>query len=137
AFPTKRFAGDVRSHAQTGLADLPDAAGQARVGKEAHAERGGGAIENLHQVSRLGFGFVGRACAEFHHQPATAFGQQREAFEVHAFASARVDHDVVKTFEADGTVLHDLRDVVGTEIDIGPSDDDEHARRRTLDQAAG
>src|SRR6266436_3050498 len=83
------------------------------------------------------FGFGGGVGAEFHHQPATAFGQQREAFEVDSFAAARVDHDVVKTFEADGAMLHDLRDVVSAEINIGPSDDDERTRRRTLDQAAG
>ena len=33
-------------------------------------------------------------------------------------------------------MLHDLRDVVGAEIDIGPSDDEQHPRRRTLDEAA-
>jgi len=70
---------------------------------------------------RLRFGFGGGVGAELDHQPSTAFGQQREAFEIHAFATARVDHNVIETFEADRMMLHDLRDVVGTEIDIGPS----------------
>src|SRR5260370_41311129 len=61
--PAQRFAGDVRSDTKTGLADLPDAPGHAWVGKEAHAGRGGGEIENLHQGPRLGFGFGGSACA--------------------------------------------------------------------------
>src|SRR5437660_1534702 len=85
----------------------------------------------------LRFGFGAGVGAEFDHQPSTAFGQQREAFEVHAFASASVDHDVVKTFEADGAMLHDLRDVVGTEINIWPSDEEQRPRWRTLDQTAG
>src|SRR6266446_2034422 len=88
-------------------------------------------------MAGLRFGFGGGVGAEFDHQPSTAFGQQREAFEVHAFAAARVDHDVVKTFEADGAMLHDLRDVVGTEINIWPSDDEQRPRWRTLDQTAG
>ena len=102
-----------------------------------HVGRGRGSIENLHQVPRLGFGLIGLVCAEFHHQPARAFGQHCEGFEVHAFTAAGVDHDIVKTFEADGTVLHDLRDVIGAEINVGPSDDQQHPRRRTLDEAAG
>ena len=61
----------------------------------------------------------------------------REAFEVHAFAATGVDHDVVKTFQADGAMLHDLGDVIGADVNIGPSDDEQHPRRWTLDQAAG
>src|SRR5208283_2196302 len=34
-------------------------------------------------------------------------------------------------------MLHDLRDVIGADVDIGPSDDEQHARRRTFDKAAG
>src|SRR6266478_9644744 len=82
------------------------------------------------------FGFGGGVGAGLYDQPATAFRQQREAFEVHTFAAARVDHDVIETFEADGVMLHDLGDVVGAEIDIAPSDNEQHPRRRTLDQAA-
>src|ERR1700674_3764355 len=137
ALPAQRFAGDVRSHAQTGLANLPNAPGLFLIGEQAQVGRSRGAIKRLHQMARLRFGFGGGVGAELDHQPSTAFGQQREAFEVHAFATARVDHDLVKGFEADGVMLHDLRDVVGAEIDIGPSDDDEHPRRRTLDQATG
>ena len=95
------------------------------------------AIQRLHQMVRLCFSFGSCVGAEFDHQPATTFGQQREAFEVDALAAAGVDHDVVKTFEADGAMLHDLRDVVGADINVGPSDDQQHTRRRTLDQAAG
>ncbi len=84
-------------------------------------------------MARLRFCFGHGVAAEFNHQPPSPFGQQGKAFEVHAFAAARVDHDVVKTFEADGVMLHDLRDVVGTEIDIGPSDDEQNPGWRTLD----
>ena len=63
-------------------------------------------------------------------------GSSARAFEIHAFAAARVDHYVVKAFEADGAVLHDLGNVVGAEINVGPSDDEQHSRRRTLDQSA-
>src|SRR5437660_12361733 len=87
-------------------------------------------------MAGLRFGFGGGVGAEFDHQPSTAFGQQRAAFQLHAFASTSVDHDVVKTFEADGAMLHDLRDVVSAEINIGPSDNQQNPRRRTLDQAA-
>src|SRR5882762_5561564 len=87
-------------------------------------------------MAGLRFGFGSGVGAEFDHQPSTALGQKREAFSVYAFAAARVDHAVVNTFEANGVLLHDPRDVVGAEIDIGPSDDDERTRRRTLDQAA-
>src|SRR4029077_10290339 len=116
---------------------LPDAPGLFPVGEQAQVGRSRGAIKRLHQIARLRFGFSGGVGAELDHQPATAFGQQGETFEVHAFAAARVDHDVVKTFEADRVVLHDLRDVIGTEIDIGPSNDDERTSGRTLDEAAG
>src|SRR5208282_109606 len=88
-------------------------------------------------MTRLRFGFGYGVCAEFDHQPAGAFGQQREAIEVHTFAAARFYHDVVETFEADGAMLHDLRDVVGADVDVGPSDDEEHPRRRTFDETAG
>ncbi len=122
AFPTNRFAGDVRSHAQAGLADIPDAAGLARVGEQAHIGRGGGAIEHFHQPPRVGFGIGDGVGAKLDHQPATAFGQQREAIEIHAFVAARFDHDVVKTLKSDGAVLHDQRDVVGADVNVGPSD---------------
>src|ERR1019366_7540707 len=124
AFPAYRFARDVRGHAQAGLADVPDAAHQASVGEELQIGRSGGAFERLHQIARLRFGFGGGVGAEFDHQPATAFGQQREGIEVHAFV-------------ADGAMLHDLRDVVGADVNIGPSDNEQHARRGTLDEAAG
>src|ERR1039458_6187786 len=137
AFPTNRFAGDVRSHSQTGFADIPNAPRLARVGEQAQVGRRSGAFERLHQIARLRFSFGDGVGAEFDHQPAAAFGQHREAIEVHAFAAARVDHDVVKTFEADRVVLHDLRHVVGADVNIGPSDDEQHTRRRTLDEAAG
>ncbi len=41
AFPAQRFAGDVRGHAQAGFADVPNAAGLAGVGEEAHIGRSG------------------------------------------------------------------------------------------------
>ena len=75
AFPAQRFAGHVRSHAQARLADIPDAARLARIDEEVHVGRSGGAVENFHQVPRLGFGLVGRAGAELDHQPASAFRQ--------------------------------------------------------------
>src|SRR5208337_5483916 len=90
AFPAQRLAGNMRSHAQARLANIPDAAGQTRVGEQAHVGCGGGTIESLHQLSRLGLGIVGGVGSEFDHQPARAFGQQPEAFEVHAFAAAGV-----------------------------------------------
>jgi len=46
-----------------------------------------------------------------------------EGIEVDAFVAAGVDHDVVEAFEADGAMLHDLRNVVGADEDVGPSDD--------------
>src|SRR6266404_2335739 len=137
AFPAQRFAGNMRSDTEARLADLPNAPGLFLVGEQTHVGRSRGAIKRLHQIARLRFCFGGGVGAELHHQPATAFGQQREAFEVNAFSAARVDHDVVKTFEADGAMLHDVGDVVGTEINIGPSDNEQPPRRRTLDQAAG
>ena len=86
---------------------------------------------------RLRFG-VGRGVgAELHHQPSTAFRKHGKAVEVHAFVAARIDHDVVKTFEANGAMLHDSRNVVSADINVGPSDDEKYARRRTLDEAAG
>jgi uncharacterized protein (DUF4415 family) len=37
--------------------------------------------------------------------------------------AAGFDHDVVEAFKADGAVFHDLRNVIGADIDIRPSDD--------------
>ena len=105
----------MRGDAQARLAHIPDAAGLARVGEEPHVGRGRGAIESFHQVACLGFGFGDSVGAELDHQPSAAFGEQSEAFEVDAFAAAGVDDDVVKAFEADGSVLHDLRNVVGAD----------------------
>ena len=34
-------------------------------------------------------------------------------------------------------MLHDLRNVVGTDINVGPSDDQQYAGRRAFNQAAG
>ena len=74
AFPVQRFAGDMRSHAQTGLADVPDALSLAWVGEQAHIRRSRGALKRLHQITRLRFGFSGSVGAELNHQPATTFG---------------------------------------------------------------
>src|ERR1700687_423077 len=134
--PAQRFARNVCRHSQAGFADVPDAPRLAWVGEQAQVGRSRGAIKRLHQMAGLRFGFLGSVGAEFDHQPATAFGQHGESVKVHALVAARVDHDVVKTFETDGSVLHDLRDVVGTDVNIGPSNDKQHARRRTFDQAA-
>src|SRR5208282_4792858 len=56
--------------------------------------------------------------------------------EVNALVAARVDHDVVKTFEADRAMLHDLRNVVGADVNVGPSNDQQHPLRWTFDEAA-
>jgi len=56
--------------------------------------------------------------------------------EIHALAAACSDHDVVKTFEADGAMLHDLRDVVGADINVRPCDDEQHTRWRAFRPAA-
>ena len=135
-FPAQRFARNVRSHAQTGLTDIPNAPRLPWIGEQAHVGRSCRAIEPLHQIARLRFGLGDSVCAEFDYQPAAAFRQQRQAFEVHTLAPARCDHDVVQTFEADGAMLHNLRDVVGGKINIGPSDNEQHPRRRTLDETA-
>src|SRR5208337_1305990 len=39
-------------------------------------------------------------------------------------------------FEPDGAMLHDLRHVVCTDVNIWPSDDEQHTGRRTFDEAA-
>ena len=88
---------------------------------------GDGAVEYLHQMARLGFGFGGGIGAELDHEPSATFREQRKPVEINAFAAAGVDDDVVETFEADGAVLHDLRDVVGANEDVGPPDDEEDA----------
>src|SRR6202041_1747379 len=104
-------------------ADIPDAAREARIGEELHVGRDGGTVENLHQVARLGFRLGDIVGSELYHQPAGAFGKHGEGIEVDALAAGGVDHDVVETFEADGTMLHDLGDMVGADEDVGPSDD--------------
>ena len=50
--------------------------------------------------------------------------------------AAVVDQKIVEAFEADGLVLHDFRNMVGALINVGIGDDQQHALRRALDQAA-
>src|SRR3984885_3336999 len=85
----------------------------------------------------FGFGFGNGVGTKLDHQPSAAFGEQREAIEVEAFASVGVDDDVVETFEADGAVFHDLRNVVSANANVGPSDYTQHARGRALHESAG
>src|ERR1700722_4396569 len=137
AFPFQRFAGNVRSDAEARLADLPDAPGLFVIGEQVHVRRRRGTVERLHKMTSLRFGFGYGVCSELHHQPATAFWQHRKAFEVNAFATARADHDVVEAFEAYGTMLHNQRNMIGADINVGPSDLQQYPLRRTLDEATG
>ncbi len=136
AFPAHGFAGHVRGHAESRFADFPHAFDLLLVGVEAHVRRMGAVGESLHQSAGLGFGFPRGFSAELNHQPSAAFGQQREAFGVDSFRSRVADQKIVEAFESDGLVRHDFGNVVGTLINVGIGDDQQHAFRRTLDQAA-
>ena len=92
--------------------------------------------ESLHQATGLRFGFSRSFGAELHHQPSAAFGQKREAFGVDPFRSRVADEKIVEAFEADGLVRHDFGHVIGALINVGISDDQQHALRRAFDQAA-
>jgi hypothetical protein len=65
--------------------------------------------------------------AELDHEPASAFGEQREAFGVDAFGAGVADEEIVEAFEADGLVLHDFGDVVGALKNVGIGDDQQDA----------
>ena len=93
--------------------------------------------ESLHQATGPRFGFSRSFAAELHHQPSPAFGQKREAFGVDPFHSRVADQKIVEAFEPDGLVRHDLGHVIGTLINVGIGDDEQHAFRRAFDQAAG
>ena len=129
SFPTQRLAGNVRSHAEARFAYIPYAPCLSRVSKQAHVGRSRGAVERTHQASRLRLGFIGGVGAKLDHQPARSFWQEREAVKIYAFAPARVDHDVVEAFKANRTMFHDQRHLIGTDIYVAPSDNQQHASR--------
>ncbi len=132
AFPVQRLAGDVGSDAETGLANFPDAFGL-RAGVKAHVRRIRAAAEGVDQAAGLGFGFLNRLAAELDHEPASAFGEQGEAFGIDAFGARVIDEEIVEAFEADGMVRHDFGDMVGALKNVGIGDDEQNALRRALD----
>ncbi len=85
----------------------------------------------------LRFGFLNCLAAELDHEPASAFGEQGEAFGIAAFGAGVVDEEVVEAFEADGMVRHDFGDVVGALENVGIGDDQEDSCWRAFDEAAG
>ena len=73
ALPTQRLARNMRRHSEARLANVPDSASLARVCEHAHLRRSRGALQRLHQVARLRFGFGDSRRSEFapinHPQP--------------------------------------------------------------------
>ncbi len=103
---------------------------------ETHLRRTRAAAQRLHQPTGLRFGFPRGFRAKFHHQPPTAFGQECESLGVDALGPRIADEKIVKAFEPDRFVRHDFGNMVGTLVDIGIGDDQQHTFRRTLDQTA-
>ncbi len=123
AFPVQRLAGNVRGCAQTGFANLPDAA-CLRSREQLDVRRSGAAAKRVDQALGLQLGSGERLAAELDHQPSAAFGKQREAFRIDAFRALVVNEEIVEAFEADGLVLENFGDVVGALIDVRIGDDE-------------
>src|SRR5208283_432044 len=51
-------------------------------------------------------------------------------------AAAGIDDDVVEPFQANRSMRHDLWNKVSTNVDVGPSDHEQHPRRGALDEPA-
>ena len=78
--------------------------------------------------------FRGCLRAEFDKQPSATGRKQCKAFGIDAFLARARDENVVETFEADGFVLKDFGDAIGALVNVGISDDEQDAGRRTFDQ---
>ena len=137
AFPAQGLIGNVGGDPEARFANVPDAAGLARVGEHPHVGRGRGTVQRLHQVTSLRLSLRDGVSAELDHQPARTFGKERQALKIKALAAAGIDDDVVETFEANGAVRHDLWNKISTDVDIRPSDHYQHTGWRAFDEAAG
>jgi len=122
AFPVQRLTGHVRGDAEAGFTNLPDAFGLL-AGDETRVGRTRAAVERIDQTLSLRLSFPRGLSAELDHEPASAFGQQGEAFGIDTFRAGVVDEEIVEAFESDGVVRHDFGDVVGALKDVGIGDD--------------
>ena len=138
AFPVQRFAGNMRSDAEAGFANIPDALGLlAGVQRACSAESAlrSSAVDQASGACDSASDRVAPPNSTISHPPPS--GSRASPSELTPLRAVVVDQKVVKAFEANGFVLHNLRDVIGALINVGTADDQQHARRRTLDQAAG
>ena len=136
AFPVQGLAGDVRGYAETGFANFPDAFGLL-AGEQLHVRRIRAVVQNFDERVGLRLGFLNGLAAELDHEPASAFGEQGEAFGIRGLGAGVIDEEVVEAFEADGMVRHDFGDVIGALENVGIGDYEEHSMLRAFDEAAG
>ena len=76
------------------------------------------------------------SAAELHHQPAAAFRQKRKAFGIDPLGPRVVSEKIVETFKADGLVLHDLGNMIGTLVNVGIGEDQQNPFGRAFHEAA-
>src|SRR5579859_719376 len=99
--------------AKTGLAYLPNLLLLAWVAEQAHARRARATAQCVHQRLRIVAGLGAVVAAELHQQPPATLRQQCHIVDEELLAGDVLDQPVIEPLQADGTVRHDLRRMVG------------------------